>query len=92
MPIEIGNIVIINCGDDEEEAEENVEAAREFFYAMAGYCDVDDYDRWFVDQDDDEPSVEDWPEDDSYTPSATAGDYSPSSPWLAPGMSVSDFI
>lgn len=27
-----------------------------------------------------------------YTPSATAGDYSPSCPWNAPGMSVSDFI
>ena len=30
--------------------------------------------------------------DDYYTPSATAGDYSPSCPWNAPGMSVSDFI
>ena len=30
--------------------------------------------------------------DDRYTPSATAGDYSPSSPWNAPGMSVRDFI
>lgn len=29
---------------------------------------------------------------DIYTPSATAGDYSPSCPWLAPGMSVHDFI
>lgn len=27
-----------------------------------------------------------------YTPSATAGDYSPSCPWNAPGMSISDFI
>ena len=27
-----------------------------------------------------------------YTPSATAGDYSPSSPWNAPGMSIHDFI
>lgn len=31
-------------------------------------------------------------EDDEYCPSATNGDYSPSSPWNAPGMSVSDFI
>lgn len=30
--------------------------------------------------------------DDDYCPSATAGDYSPSSPWNAPGMSVRDFI
>jgi len=31
-------------------------------------------------------------EDDLYTPSSTFGDYSPSSPWNAPGMSISDFI
>ena len=30
--------------------------------------------------------------DDEYCPSATGGDYSPSSPWNAPGMSVRDFI
>lgn len=31
-------------------------------------------------------------EDEDYTPSAYRGDYSPSSPWNAPGMSISDFI
>ncbi len=31
-------------------------------------------------------------DDDEYTPSATHGDYSPSNPWDAPGMSISDFI
>lgn len=30
--------------------------------------------------------------DEYYTPSATRGDYSPSCPWKAPGMSISDFI
>ncbi len=30
--------------------------------------------------------------EDEYTPSATAGDYSPSCPWNAPGMSIRDFI
>ena len=30
--------------------------------------------------------------DDEYTPSAENGDYSPSNPWDAPGMSISDFI
>lgn len=30
--------------------------------------------------------------DDNYIPSATAGDYSPSNPWDAPGMSIRDFI
>ena len=31
-------------------------------------------------------------ERDDYTPSATMGDYSPSNPWDAPGMSIRDFI
>ena len=30
--------------------------------------------------------------EDEYTPSASAGDYSPSNPWNAPGMSIYDFI
>ena len=30
--------------------------------------------------------------DDDYTPSAENGDYSPSNPWDAPGMSIKDFI
>lgn len=30
--------------------------------------------------------------ENEYTPSATAGDYSPSNPWNAPGMSIRDFI
>ena len=31
-------------------------------------------------------------DNDDYCPSATAGDYSPASPWNAPGMSIRDFI
>ena len=31
-------------------------------------------------------------EDEEYIPSAENGDYSPSNPWDAPGMSVKDFI
>lgn len=30
--------------------------------------------------------------DDDYVPSAENGDYSPSNPWDAPGMSIRDFI
>lgn len=30
--------------------------------------------------------------DDCYTPSSTGGDYGPSNPWDAPGMSIRDFI
>lgn len=31
-------------------------------------------------------------DEDEYIPSSTYGDYGPSNPWDAPGMSVSDFI
>ena len=30
--------------------------------------------------------------DRDYAPSSTRGDYSPSNPWDAPGMSIGDFI
>ena len=50
-------------------------------------------DTGYVIDDMDEPEWEepDWDEDD-YAPSSTNGDYSPSNPWDAPGMSISDFI
>ena len=35
--------------------------------------------------------IEDADEED-YVPSSTNGDYSPSNPWDAPGMSIKDFI
>lgn len=38
---------------------------------------------------------EDWDDEEyeeEYIPSSTNGDYSPSNPWDAPGMSVKDFI
>jgi hypothetical protein len=44
---------------------------------------------WLEDADTDDWEDED---DDEYIPSSTNGDYSPSNPWDAPGMSVSDFI
>lgn len=31
-------------------------------------------------------------EEEYYSPSSTNGDYSPSNPWDAPGMSIHDFI
>lgn len=37
--------------------------------------------------------VQEWVEEfGDRTPSSTNGDYSPSNPWDAPGMSISDFI
>ena len=35
---------------------------------------------------------EDYEYEEEYVPSAENGDYSPSAPWRAPGMSVKDFI
>lgn len=46
----------------------------------------------FLDDDDDDNDAEYDYEEDDYTPSATRGDYSPSNPWDAPGMSIHDFI
>ena len=37
-------------------------------------------------------NLDDSDNNDYYNRSSTNGDYSPSSPWDAPGMSVSDFI
>ena len=37
-------------------------------------------------------ATEDAEWEDEYTPSCTAGDYSPGNPWDAPGMSIHDFI
>ena len=37
-------------------------------------------------------SFEEYEDERYYTPSATYGDYSPSNPWDAPGMSIKDFI
>lgn len=34
----------------------------------------------------------DYSDSEEYTPSSNNGDYSPSNPWDAPGMSISDFI
>ena len=39
---------------------------------------------------DEDPYPDDY--EDDYCPSATNGDYSPSNPWDAPGMSIRDFI
>lgn len=45
-----------------------------------------------VDEQETESENEIWDDDDFDFTSATGGDYSPSNPWDAPGMSVSDFI
>lgn len=64
----------------------------EYKYFEIGFSntepDYDDDDSLFDDED-----FEDFDEDNRpYTSSATNGDYSPSCPWNAPGMSIKDFI
>ena len=45
---------------------------------------------WLEDAEDDWDDY--WEDDEDYIPSSTNGDYSPSHPWDAPGMSIRDFI
>lgn len=46
-----------------------------------------EYIEWLMEQE-----LKELERDDHYCPSATAGDYSPSCPWKAPGCSVDMFI
>ncbi len=48
-----------------------------------------EYDAWMMEFESDEYAFEN---DYDYVPSSTNGDYSPSNPWDAPGMSIYDFI
>ena len=47
------DLVIIMVDHEEftdEEAEHNLKIAKELFESMAGYCDADDWDKWFESQ------------------------------------------
>ena len=69
---------------NENEAKEAFEeglSSGEFDFSH-GYIDDTDYS---LEEDDDE-------DHHHYVPSAENGDYSPSNPWNAPGMKMSDFI
>lgn len=56
----------------------------------------DEIDRSYHDASEDElrkmGAFDNLSEDEDYIPSAENGDYSPSNPWDAPGMSIKDFI
>ncbi len=70
--------------ENEEEAQENFEhGLMDGTFDFSG-GDVDDTD-YSIQEDDDKYHYH-------YTPSAENGDYSPSNPWDAPGMKLSDFI
>lgn len=42
------NLAIIHVDDEEGIWQKKLKKAKQFFYAAAGYCDCDDYDRWFI--------------------------------------------
>lgn len=50
-------------------------------------CEYEHEYRWF-----EVPEGFEEEDEEEYEPSSSGGDYSPSNPWGAPGMSVSDFI
>lgn len=44
-----GDIVAIVIVDNPDKGwEKRLNKAKDFFYSLAGYCDADDYDKWFV--------------------------------------------
>ena len=47
-PDEKHHIAIVHVDDKEGIWQKKLKNAKRFFYAAAGYCDCDDYDRWFV--------------------------------------------
>lgn len=53
--------------------------------------ELEDATEWFADQFYKEPEDPDWPEESDWY-ETDRGLYSPSMPWNAPGMSISDFI
>lgn len=57
--------------------------------SKVGYDDEEDQEDTYPDEED---IMYDDLADSNYTPSSTRGDYSPSNPWDAPGMSMRDFL
>ncbi len=66
---------------------ESVEEASDIFDSQLNHGEIDFSDGCLVDS---KITIEE--DDNDYIPSAERGDYSPSTPWLAPGMSEKDFI
>ncbi|MGM9598709.1 MAG: hypothetical protein ACI3VY_02180 [Faecousia sp.] len=44
------NYAIVSVDAPEGEWQKRLKKAKKFFYAAAGYCDADDYDRWFKEE------------------------------------------
>lgn len=64
--------------------------------AWEEYCDICGVHKSataiIIDFDEDDVEAKYNEDEEEYVPSAENGDYSPSNPWDAPGMSISDFI
>lgn len=45
-------ICIVNVDDDEGVWQKKLKKAKKFFYSAAGYCNCDNFDKWFDDADD----------------------------------------
>lgn len=59
---------------------------------LCSYCESDECEWCIANRITIAAEVECEYDDESYIRSSTNGDYSPSNPWDAPGMSMSDFI
>ena len=70
--------------------ERGTEYAQLFDYPKFRLCSTAAFNYYPPEGEDIDDDVEDI--EDYYTPSSSRGDYGPSTPWDAPGMSVSDFI
>ena len=77
---------------------ENLDEASKKFHSKLNHGEIDFSDGYLTDSDlnieedcEDKWEEPDW-DDEDYIPSAENGDYSPSHPWNAPGMKMSDFI
>lgn len=44
------NYAIVSVDAPEGEWQKRLKKAKKFFYAAAGYCDADDYNRWFKEE------------------------------------------
>ena len=43
-----GDVAIVNVDTEDDGWKKKLRLAKKFFVSAAGYCSVDDYDRWFI--------------------------------------------
>jgi len=47
----VGDVCVLHIDDLEGVWQKKLYKAKKFFYAAAGYCMAEDYDKWFVEED-----------------------------------------